>query len=108
VNGKAVTLYFRIERNSSPKLFRLPYGSWQGTELVLEDRGTLAYFFNTSSDKKSQPKPPDNGHHAALGGKERVRTPLPVGYLTLRLNRYCDKLFAPAHYAGKTPLTAVR
>jgi hypothetical protein len=56
-NGKAVTLYFRTERNSSPKLFFLLYGSWQGTELVLEDRGTLAYFFKTSSDK-SRPKLP--------------------------------------------------
>jgi hypothetical protein len=56
-NGKAVTLYFRTEQNSSPKLFFLLYGSWQGTELVLEDRGTLAYFFKTSTDKKSQRKP---------------------------------------------------
>lgn len=47
-NGKAVTLYFRTGRYSNPKLFFLLYGSWQGTELVLEDRGTLAYFFKTT------------------------------------------------------------
>jgi hypothetical protein len=53
-NGKAVTLYFRTERYSNPKLFFLLYGSWQGTELVLEDRGTLAYFFKTTKDRESQ------------------------------------------------------
>jgi hypothetical protein len=57
-NGKAVTLYFRTERNSNPKLFFLLYGSWQGTELVLEDRGTLAYFFKASTDAKNRLKPP--------------------------------------------------
>lgn len=46
-NGKAVTLYLRPEKKSDPKLFFLLYGSWQGTELVLEDRGTLENFFKT-------------------------------------------------------------
>jgi len=55
-NGKAVILYFRTERNS-PKLFFLLYGSWQGTELVLEDRGTLAYFFKAATDTHSRLKP---------------------------------------------------
>jgi hypothetical protein len=57
-NGKAVTLYFRTERTSNPKLFFLLYGSWQGTELVLEDRGTLAHFFKASGDMKNRPTPP--------------------------------------------------
>ena len=46
-------LYFRTERNSNPRLFFLLYGSWQGTKLVLEDRGTLAYFFRTGTDMES-------------------------------------------------------
>jgi hypothetical protein len=65
-NGKAVTLYFRTERNSNPKLFFLLYGSWQGTELVLEDRGTLAYFFKASTDTKNQLKPPSKNTQITL------------------------------------------
>ena len=57
-NGKAVTLYFRTERNSTPKLFFLLYGSWQGTELVLDDRGSLGYFFKTSENTNSRIRPP--------------------------------------------------
>lgn len=56
-NGKAVTLYLRTERNSSPRLSFLLYGSWQGTELVLEDRGTLPYFFTADTDIKSRLRP---------------------------------------------------
>jgi hypothetical protein len=63
-DGKPVTLYFRTERNSNPKLFFLLYGSWRGTELVLEDRGTLAYFFKASTGTKNRlklpPPPPQN------------------------------------------------
>jgi hypothetical protein len=61
-NGKPVTLYFRTERNSKPRLFFLLYGSRQGTELVLEDRGTLAYSFKTNA-----------------GMRRRLRTPTMVG-----------------------------
>jgi hypothetical protein len=56
-NGKPVTLYFRTGRNSNPKLFFLLYGSWQGTELLLEDRGTLAYFFDANASGKSPLRP---------------------------------------------------
>jgi hypothetical protein len=65
-NGKAVTLYFRTERNSTPKLFFLLYGSWQGTELVLEDRGSLTYFFNASADTKSPRRPPTTPKSAEI------------------------------------------
>jgi hypothetical protein len=57
-DGKAVTLYFHTEKNSNPKLFFLLYGSWQGTALVLEDRGTLAYFFEANTDTKSRLRSP--------------------------------------------------
>ncbi len=60
-NGKEVTLYLRTERNTNPKLFFLLYGSWQGSQLLLEDRGTLASFFaggrssNQEHPKKASP-----------------------------------------------------
>jgi hypothetical protein len=65
-NGRTVTLYFRTERNSNPKLFFLLYGSWQGTELVLEDRGTLAHLFKTSADTQSPLKPPETPKNAQI------------------------------------------
>jgi hypothetical protein len=65
-NGKVVTLYFRTERNSNPKLFFLLYGSWQGTELVLEDRGSLAYFFTADSDMKTRLRPPATVKNAQI------------------------------------------
>lgn len=65
-NGKAVTLYLRTERNSSPRLSFLLYGSWQGTELVLEDRGTLAYFFNAGTDMKNWQRPPAKVKNAQI------------------------------------------
>ncbi len=45
-NGRTVVLYLHNERSAQPKLTFLLYGSWQGTELVLEDRGSLGDSFN--------------------------------------------------------------
>jgi len=79
-NGKSVTLYFRTQRNSTPKLFFLLYGSWQGTELVLEDRGTLAYFFKRSTDV-TRLNPPSKLKNTQItlhyGEKDRFETLCP-------------------------------
>jgi hypothetical protein len=61
-----VTLYFRTERNSNSKLFFLLYGWWQGTELVLEDRGTLAHFFKISAENSSPLRPPGTPKNAQI------------------------------------------
>jgi hypothetical protein len=45
-NGKQVILYLRTERKTNPKLFFLLYGSWQGSALLLEDRGTFGYLLD--------------------------------------------------------------
>jgi hypothetical protein len=95
-NGKVVTLYFRTERNSNPKLFFLLYGSWQGTDLVLEDRGTLAYFFETSTDTKSRLRSPVTlkNTQIALHYGEKINSKLSVPRPHRpHLKKYCDKLF---------------
>ncbi|HEY2351626.1 MAG TPA: hypothetical protein VGH83_03880 [Candidatus Acidoferrum sp.] len=52
-NGKEVTLYLRTERSAYPRLFFLLYGSWQGQELLLEDRGTMENFFKMAERLKN-------------------------------------------------------
>jgi hypothetical protein len=42
VDRKPVTFYFRSLKNAQPKLNFELLGSWQGPELVLEDRGDMA------------------------------------------------------------------
>jgi len=51
-NGRNVVLYLHNERSAQPKLTFLLYGSWQGTELVLEDRGSLGNSFNPDGTPK--------------------------------------------------------
>jgi hypothetical protein len=52
-NGKQVTLYLRTERNANPKLIFLLYGSWQGSALLLEDRGTLGHLLDGNAFERA-------------------------------------------------------
>ena len=51
-NGKNVKLYLRTEKTVNPRLFFLLYGAWRGTDLVLEDRGTIVNLFNSKKSEK--------------------------------------------------------
>ena len=44
-NKKPLTLYLRSLKAAQPKLRADLYGSWQGEELVLDDKGTMAMSF---------------------------------------------------------------
>ena len=45
VDRKPATFYFRSPKNVPPKLHFELYGSWQGQQLVLEDKGDMAMSF---------------------------------------------------------------
>ena len=62
-NGSNVVLYLHNERSAQPKLTLLLYGSWQGTELVLEDRGSLGNSFNPDGTPKAYAPTRTNARH---------------------------------------------
>jgi hypothetical protein len=45
VDRKPATFYFRSRKNVQPRLHFELYGSWQGQQLVLEDKGDMAMSF---------------------------------------------------------------
>ena len=51
-NGKDVIIYLRTEKSADPKRFFLLYGSWQGADMVLEDRGTIMYFLHPEETER--------------------------------------------------------
>jgi hypothetical protein len=52
VDRKPVTLYFRSPKDAQPELSFELLGSWQGQELVLEDRGSMAMSFAPDGRRK--------------------------------------------------------
>ena len=49
---KPVTFYLRTPKNAEPKLRADLYGSWQGPELVLDDKGSMAMSFAVDGSAK--------------------------------------------------------
>jgi hypothetical protein len=52
VDRKPVTFYFRSPKDAQPKLNFELLGSWQGQQLVLEDRGSMAMSFAPDGSAK--------------------------------------------------------
>jgi len=52
VDRKPVTFYFRSKKNAQPKLDFELLGSWQGQQLVLEDKGNMALSFAPDGSAK--------------------------------------------------------
>jgi hypothetical protein len=52
VDRKPVTFYLRSKKNAQPKLNFELFGSWQGQELVLEDKGNMAMSFAPDGNAK--------------------------------------------------------
>ena len=52
VDRKPVTFYLRSKRNAQPKLNFELFGSWQGQQLVLEDKGNMAMSFAPDGSAK--------------------------------------------------------
>jgi len=52
VDRKPVTFYFASLKDAQPKLRFELLGSWQGPELVLEDRGSMAMSFAPDGSAK--------------------------------------------------------
>jgi hypothetical protein len=51
-HGKPITFYLRSLKDAPTKLSIDLYGSWQGQELVLEDKGNLAMSFSADGNAK--------------------------------------------------------
>jgi hypothetical protein len=51
-NKKPITFYLRSLKDAQPKLRADLYGSWQGEELVLDDKGSLAMSFAADGKAK--------------------------------------------------------
>lgn len=52
VDRKPVTFYLRSKKNAQPKLNFELFGSWQGQQLVLEDKGNMAMSFAPDGSAK--------------------------------------------------------
>jgi len=49
---KPITFYLRSRKDAQPKLRADLYGSWQGQELVLDDKGSMAMSFAVNGNAK--------------------------------------------------------
>lgn len=49
---KPITFYLRTKKDAQPKLRADLYGSWQGLELVLDDKGSMAMSFAVNGNAK--------------------------------------------------------